>query len=135
MTALTHEQCLWLNLLMIFLFIFIFLAAGGYITDKLDAKEKKQQAKKSRRRRKHTYQRQCEDINNLYSSCGKSYHGMDKPNSICNACRFQNDFRCFCPDDAEVFQDDTGAMADCSCYKKQECEKGQKNNYSEQHSE
>ena len=135
MTALTHGQLQWLNLLMIFVFIFGAFAAGGYITDKMDAKEKKQQAKKSRRRRKHTYQRQCEDINVLYSALGRYYIGMNLCNAICHDCRNQKDNKCFCKDKPQLFRDDTFAIADCSCYKKQECEKGQKNNYSDQHSE
>ncbi len=135
MTALTHEQCQWLNLLMILVFIFILFGAGGYIIDRQEEKKKKQQAKKSRRRRRHKYQRQWEDIINTYLSCCKVIYGMDKPNAICKACEFQRDGKCFCTYDIDVFQDDTGSMADCSCYQKKECEKGQKNNYSEHHSE
>lgn len=135
MTALTHEQCQWLNLLMIFVFIFGTFAAGGYIIDRQEEKREKQQAKKSHRRRKHTYQRQCEDINVIYSALGKYYIGMNHFNAICHDCQYQKDNKCFCTDKPKLFRDDTGAMADCSCYQKKECEKGQKNNYSEQHSE
>lgn len=123
-------------LLYICICFFVAIAAVGcYITDKQEKKERRQQDKHSRRRRKHTYQRQWEDIYNTYLSLGWFVDGMDKFNAICKTCEFQKDGKCFCPYDTAVFQDDTGAMADCSCYKKQECEKGQKNNYSEQHSE
>ncbi len=135
MTTLTHEQLQWLNLLMIFVFVYAFLAAGGYIIDRLEEKREKQQAKKSRRRRKHTYQRQCEDINVIYSALGKYYIGMNHCNAICHNCKYQKDNKCFYKDKPKLFRNDTGAMADCSCYQKKECEKGQKNNYSEQHSE
>lgn len=136
MTELTHNQQLWVNLLIIFGFIFAVFAAGGYILDKQEEKERRQQDKRDRRRRKHKSQRQWKDINDLYLSMSWFVHGLDKPNAICNDCEFQSDGRCFCSDDSfAVFLDDTQAVADCSCYKKQECEKGQKNNYSEQHSE
>ncbi len=136
MTELTHNQQLWVNLFIVFAFIFAVLAAGGYIIEQQEKKQRKQQDKQSRRRRKHKSQRQWEDINDLYSSLGWDVHGMDKPNAICNDCEFQSDGRCFCTADSfAVFLDDTQAVVDCSCYKKQECEKGQKNNYSEQHSE
>lgn len=135
MTELTHNQQLWVNLFIVFAFIFAVLAAGGYIIEQQEKKQRKQQDKQSRRRRKHKSQRQWENINNVYLSLGWFVQGMDKFNAICKTCEFQKDGKCFCPYDIAVFQDDTGAMADCSCYKKQECEKGQKNNYSEQHSE
>lgn len=95
------------------------VAAGGYIIEQQEKKQRKQQDKQSRRRRKHKSQRQWEDINNVYLSLGWFVHGMDKFNAICNTCEFQKDGKCFCPYDITVFQDDTGAMADCSCYKKQ----------------
>lgn len=135
MIELTHDQQLWVNLLIIFGFIFAVLAAGGYIVDKQEEKDRKQQDKRNRRRRKHKSQRQWEDINSIYFSLGKHYIGMNKENAICNHCEYQKDGKCFCKDKPKRFTDDTGAMADCSCYKKQECEKRQKNNYSEQHSE
>lgn len=135
MTELTHDQQLWINLLAIFGFIFIAFAAGGYITDKHIKKEERQQAKYFRRRLKQKYQEQQDDIDSVYSSLGNYYIGMNKRYAICLSCRYQIDNKCFCKDKPKRFTDDTGAMADCSCYQKQECEKGQKNNYSEQHSE
>lgn len=135
MTELTHDQQLWVNLLVMLSFIFAVFAAGGYITDKQDEKDRKQQDKRNRRRRKHQYQKQQDDINSVYSSLGNYYIGMNNANAICLSCQYQIDNKCFCKDMPKRFTDDTGAMADCSCYKKQECEKGQKNNYSEQHSE
>lgn len=135
MRELTHNQQLWVNLLIICGFIFAVLAAGSYILDKQEKKNRMQRDKQRRRRRKHKSQRQWEDINDLYSLLGWDIHGLDKPNAICKACEFQRDGKCFCTYDIDVFQDDTGSMADCSCYQKKECEKGQKNNYSEHHSE
>lgn len=135
MTELTHDQQLWVNALVIVGLVFTFLAAGGYILDKQEEKDRKQQDKRNRRRRKHKSQRQWEDINSVYSALGKYYIGMNNANAICHNCEYQKDNKCFCKDKPKRFTDDTGAMADCSCYKKQECEKGQKNNYSEQHSE
>lgn len=135
MTELTHNQQLWVNLLIIFGFIFAVFAVGAYVTDKQIEKERRQQEKQSRRRRKHQYQKQQDDINSIYFSLGKHYIGMNKINAICNQCEHQKDGKCFCKDKPKCFTDDTGAMADCSCYQKKECEKGQKNNYSEQHSE
>lgn len=136
MTALTQDQQLWINLFAIFGFIFTAFATGGYISNKLEEKERRQRDKYRRHRLKCKYQKQWEDINSVYLSLGWFVHGLDKQNAICNDCEFQSDGRCFCTDDCfEVFVDDTQAVIACSRYKKQECEKGQKNNYSEQRSE
>lgn len=126
MTELTHDQQLWVNALLYAGFVLAFLAAGGYILDKQEEKERRQQDKHRRRRRKHKSQRQWEDINSVYSALGKYYIGMNNANAICHNCEYQKDNKCFCKDKPKRFTEDTGAMADCSCYKKQEREKGQK---------
>lgn len=131
---LTHEQHLWINLFLIIAFILGMFAAGGYFIEHQEKKEQKMQRRYNRRRRKLRFEKQQEAVNAVYTSIGFYVFGMDKHNAICPTCEFYNDNKCYCNEELDVFRDDTYALVDCNCYCKKECEKGKKNNHSEQNS-
>ena len=90
------------------------------ISGRLIEKQEKRECKEYRHRYDKNLQQTTNEIEYLYISlCMKNIElGKDKPNSICQQCRFYENKICSSSVLPDTFLDDTGAMADCSCYQK-----------------